>query len=108
MTKEKKTLAGVFAASMVTVRHPIELPAGEGTVTLFVRELGYLELQEAYATARITGQSAMGLLVAVAVEDADGSRFTYAEAMSLRREIAAPLFADVAKTQRIGEADAKN
>lgn len=108
MSKQTQTLAGTFAASMATARHPIELPHGEGVITLFVRELGYLEIQEVYATARMSGQSAMGLLVAAAVEDKDGNRFTIAEAMSLRREVAAPLFAEVAKVQRIGEDAGKN
>lgn len=101
-------LAGAFASSMATARQAVEIPRGEGTLTLFVRELGYLEMQEAYAQARANQQSALGLLVSLAVEDADGNRFTYAEAMRLRRDVSAPLFTEVARVNRIGEGAEKN
>ena len=101
-------LAAAFAADLATVRHPVEVPRGEGTLTLFVRELGYLELQDVYAQARLRGESALGLLVATAVEDGDGNRFSYRDAMSLRREVAEPLFAAVTRIQRMGEDAAKN
>jgi SNF2 family DNA or RNA helicase len=43
-----------------------------------------------------------------AVEDVDGNRFTYPEAMALRREVAAPLFSEVARLQRIGDESPKS
>ena len=102
------SLTAKFAGAVATVKHPVDVPLGEGKVSLFVRELGYLELQELYAQARINGQSALGLLVAAAVEDADGNRFTYQEAMSLRKEVAAPLFTEVTRVQRMGEDSPKS
>jgi hypothetical protein len=102
------SLSDKFAGAVAGARHPVDVPLGEGKITLFVRELGYLELQEVYAQARINGQSALGLLVASAVEDVDGNRFTYPEAMALRREVAAPLFSEVARLQRIGDESPKS
>lgn len=102
------TLAAAFSANLATVRHPVEVPHGDGVLTLFVRELGYLELQEVYSQARLRGESPLGLLVAAAVEDGDGRTFTYREAMALRREVAEPLFSGVTQIQRLGESAAKN
>jgi len=101
-------LAAQFAAGMAEQRHAVSVPLGEGTVTLYVRELGYLAVQDVYARARISGQSAIGLLVAAAVEGEGGERFEYDEVMRLREHVASPLFAEVARVQRIGDESPKS
>jgi hypothetical protein len=101
-------LAAQFAASMAAQRHPVEVPLGDGKVTLYVRELVYLEAQDEYAQARLKNLSALGLLVAAAVEGEGGERFTFEEVMRLRQDVAAPLFAEVARLQRIGDGAAKS
>ncbi len=103
----KKTLGEQFSrdGDFVGPRHAIKVPQGEGELELFVRELGYLELQDIYATARVMGKSAIGLLVAACVEDVEGVRFSYDEVMQLRDRVSSVLFQKVAEIQRIGEGE---
>lgn len=103
----KKTLGEQFTekGDFVGPRHPVKIPRGKGELELFIRELGYLELQDIYATARVMSKSAIGLLVAACVEDVEGVQFSYEEVMRLKDPISSTLFFKVAEIQRIGEGE---
>lgn len=92
------------------VKHPHSIQQGKGKpkIELVIRELGYLELQSVYAKSERDGMALPALLVSDAVENADGDRFTYEEALSLRKDIAEPLFLKVLEVNSVGDNKAKN
>ena len=111
--KEKVTLAGALGAgAVVTAREPVLVPrydadgnqTGEN-LTLWVRQLGALELQDVWYGARAEGRTGVAELVAAAVSDDEGNRFDVEEVHSLRTEIAKILTTAALKVNRLdGEA----
>lgn len=68
----------------------VEVPNGKaGMIKLFVHELGYLALGNAYAKNET--ENPMVILIAECVTDAEGNKFTVDEAKRLKKEVADPL-----------------
>lgn len=89
-------------------REPVLVPRGDGTLlTLHVRKLGYLEMTDLQLRARAQAMSPLTLLVAQAVEDEDGHRFTVEEVGRLRKDVAEPLTAAAIRINKVGETKAE-
>lgn len=91
MTNEKKTI-DIGSDAFIRDREQVvvQRPSGDN-LTLYVRRLGYLEATDLWAKVKANGNTGLIELVAAAVEDEDGNRFTPEEVALLRREIVQPL-----------------
>lgn len=108
MADKTKTGIQLGADAFVSEREPVLVPEGKGHRTLYVRALGYMELNTVIGNARATGGSWMVQFLALAVEDDDGNRFTEDEVARLRKSVADPLFAAAMKINRLDEGDEGN
>lgn len=75
----------------------VEVPNGEGKLTLYAHELGYLEVVKAYSKITSGEENGIAMLVAASVADKDGNKFTLDEVIKLKKSVAEPLFDAVLK-----------
>lgn len=85
-------------SSFVSEKIPVEVPNGDKKLTLYVRELGYLEVTKAYSEQ----ENILPRLIVAAVTDENGERFTLEEVLSLKKEVADPLIEAVLKVNSSG------
>lgn len=78
--------------SYVSGLKEVEVPNGAEKLILYVKELGYLQVQAAYVDAQRDQLDALTNLVVHSVQDKDGNKFLYEEVLSLKKEIAEPIF----------------
>lgn len=103
-----KSLASQLAGSFADQRTPVVVKHGGEDLTLYVREIGYLEKAALQMKTSQDESFFLAALVAASVQDADGNRFTYEEVLNLRKDVSEPLFLAVIEVNRIGDEAAKN
>lgn len=94
---EKKNIFGKDA--FVGDEIPVEVPYHDSTLTLLVKPLGFMTLQNIYATG---GEDVLAKIVVASVKDKEGNRFTLDEVKDLKKEIAEPLLKAVMEAQGLG------
>lgn len=87
--------------SFVETKEPVMVPNGDGELQLFVRELGFMEIQSLYASASMKGENALARIVEQSVSDEAGNRFTYEEVMRLKQSVMEPLFKKVTEINHL-------
>lgn len=102
MTNEKKTI-NIGGEAFIRDREQvvIPLPGGEN-MTLYVRRLGYLETMNLLAKVRAVGSTGSIELVAAAIEDEDGGRFTLEQVAALKQEVVEPMLDAALRVNRMG------
>jgi hypothetical protein len=103
-----KSLSSQFAGSFADQRTPVVVKHGGEDLTLYVREIGYLEKAALQVNASQGETFFLAALLAATVEDKDGNRFTYDEVLKLREDVSKPLFNAVIEVNRLGAEAAKN
>lgn len=77
-------------SAFVSEKIEVEVPNGTaGKIKLFVHELGYLALANAYS--KNEKENPMAILIAECVTDAEGNKFTVEEAKRLKKDVADPI-----------------
>ncbi len=83
--------------NFVTARREIEVPNGAEKLKLYVREIGYMELQ----SLAPTGQNIFTHMIALAVSDKHGNQFTFDEVQRLKKEVSEPLLKAVIEVNHL-------
>lgn len=96
--KEKR----VFTDAFVSGKKEIVLDYNGEKISFFAHTLGFLVSQNIAVRANTEDRNGLALLVAESVTDADGNKFTYDEALMLKKEFAEPLFSAVVEINGIG------
>lgn len=78
---------------------PVEVPYHDSTLTLLVKPLGFMTLQNIYATG---GEDVLAKIVVASVRDKEGNRLTLDEVKELKKEVAEPLLKAVMDAQGLG------
>lgn len=102
MTNDKKTI-DIGGDAFIRDREQvvIPLPGGEN-ITLYVRRLGYLEFMNLLAKVRASGSTGSIELVAAAIENEDGGRFSIEEVALLKQEVVEPMLDAALRVNRMG------
>lgn len=102
MTNDKKTIE-IGGDAFIRDREQvvIPLPGGEN-ITLYVRRLGYLEFMNLLAKVRASGSTGSIELVAAAIENEDGGRFSIEEVALLKQEVVEPMLEAALRVNRMG------
>ncbi len=98
---------GLSQSDFVGDKKEIKVPYNEGELTLYVQELGFVEVQNKISAAVTTGRNTIAALVAEVVSDKDGNKFTYEEVCNLKKKVAMPLFKAVSQALGVN-GDEKN
>lgn len=93
------------ASSFVANKKEVTVPNGEGTATLFVHELGYLQVMNIYRKFGDNNPDFLPMMVVESVTDPEGNRFTIDEVRRLKKSVAEPLFDAVVEVNNIREAE---
>lgn len=95
--------------NFASAKTEISIPNGGTDLKLFVREIGYLELQN---LAGAPGGNMIAAIVCASVSDADGNTFTMDEVLKLKKSVAEPLFKAVIEVNGLDnkevQGDSKN
>ncbi|GAB3282658.1 hypothetical protein GCM10027347_59030 [Larkinella harenae] len=88
--------------SYVSGQKQVVVKSGEKELTLYVNELGFMQVHSIYAAARAKNEEPLVHMVVQSVTDKDGNRFTYPEVLRLKKEVAEPIFEAVIEVQSLG------
>lgn len=105
VAKPKKLGIQLSEASYTSAPTPVVVPNGDGELTLYVHELGHMEIEEMFAKAHASGgvKAPLPMIIAESVQDADGNKFTLDEVMRLKRSVSKPLLDAVIQVNGLKE-----
>lgn len=109
-TQEKKPLSEVFADAFVSGRKEVKVPYKGETYTFFITPVGFVKattIAAAFDQNNPAEDRTLGLasLMADAISDGEGRKFTPAEIGRLKKEIAEPLLQAFLETTGLGAAE---
>lgn len=95
----------IVAESYVAGPTEVVVPNGDGELTLYVHELGYMFVEELFNRAAASGGAhyPLAMVMAEAIEDSEGRKFTVDEIMRLKKEVSKPLLAAVISVNGLKE-----
>lgn len=94
--------------SFVAGKKEVIVQSGGKDVTLFVQQIGFLDMQKLRLDVRGEDMNYMAKLLVAAVVDGDGNRFTYDEARNLIPAVARPLLEAAIEINGLGDNTEKN